>query len=180
MVALMTPELLHGPTQSAAHWEFDPTRTEVTFAVGLSGFTTVRGRFRRVRGSLREDRLDLQIEAASIDTGNQMRDRHLRGRDVLDVKRYPRIAFTSKAIVPVDDATYRVTGELAIRGRARPLTLSVLCGDPAGARRTFVAESGLQRKDFGVGPSALNFGFLIGNSVQIRVQGEIVMTEGVE
>lgn len=160
-------------------WILDPARTEVAFAVGLMGMSTVTGRFHRVAGSLTDEEVTLRIETASIDTGNAMRDRHLRGRDILAGDRYPFITFVSTAIAPVDAVTYAVTGDLTIRGHARRISLTVTCDEPDAAmveRRCFAVETRLSRKAFGVGPSPLNFGMLIGNDVTVRIRGEGVAT----
>jgi polyisoprenoid-binding protein YceI len=119
--------------------------------------------------------VDLSIEAASIDTRNPVRDYHLRTRAYLDAKRFPHIAFESNHVAPLDGTTYRVTGELTIRGVTREISLDVAKDDIVefGARqRRFCAQTKIDRKDFGIDPGLAGLGFLIGNEVTVRVRGE--------
>ena len=168
-----------------ARWIVDLDRTEIRFSVGLMKITTVEGRFGRVRGSIVLDdgaphwsRVDMSIEAASIDTSNAVRDFHLRTGDYLDSGRFPCIAFESDHVVPLDDTTYRVIGDLTIRGVAREVSLDVVNEEDivelGTRRRRFSAQTKIDRKDFGVDPGSAGFGFLIGNEVTLQVRGEAI------
>ena len=85
-------------------WTVDPSESEIGFAVkGAWGLQTVRGVFRSYLGDLSVLNGDvdghLSIEAASLDTGNVQRDRHLRSTDFFDVERYPRVVFSTAAVI---------------------------------------------------------------------------------
>jgi polyisoprenoid-binding protein YceI len=168
-----------------ARWCIDPDRLEIRFSVGLMKVANVEGRFGELEGAVVLDdgaphwsRVDLFIEAASINTRNPVRDFHLRTKDYLDAKQFPCITFKSTHVVPLDDKTYRVTGDLTIRGVTREISLDVAHDgeiDELGARRRrFSAETRIYRKDFGIDPGVAGLGFLIGNEVTVRVRGEAV------
>ena len=108
------------------HWSVDGTNLSVEFAVkSFWGLSTVRGRFDRLRGSysigLEGARMELTIEADSLDTGNGRRDEHLRSPDFFDVARHPHIRFTSNRVADAGDGTLLITGELEAAGRVVPL-----------------------------------------------------------
>ena len=99
-------------------WNVDPQRSEIGFAVTeMWGLRTVRGVFNAFDGSLKVRAGgatgELTIEAGSLDTGHDKRDRHLRSRVFFDVERHPRIVFTATEIT-ARDGGLSVTGELAI------------------------------------------------------------------
>jgi polyisoprenoid-binding protein YceI len=86
-------------------WDIDPNHTTIEFAVKHMMFTTVRGRFKSFSGTLRVDArnpdlsgVDVDIEAASINTGVADRDAHLRSADFLDVEHHPRLTFRSTTV----------------------------------------------------------------------------------
>ena len=99
--------------------------------------------------------LQLTIEAASVDTANPDRDGHLRSDDFLDLEHYPQITFASTAVAQVEPDTYRVNGDLSIKGVTRPVTFDrVYAGcavDPYGNQRVgFEGSTTINRKDWGV------------------------------
>ena len=106
-------------------WEADPRRSEVGFAVkDMWGLRTVRGRFGAYDAGLtvRDGAAagELTIEAATLDTGNDRRDRHLRSSAFFDVDRHPRIVFTATAV-----SDRAIAGELAIGSSRTPLEIPV-------------------------------------------------------
>jgi polyisoprenoid-binding protein YceI len=92
---------------------------------------------------------------ASIDTRNADRDAHLRTNDFFAMDEYPEILFESTSVEPVDDTTFRVTGDLTIRGVTRPLTFDLEYNgsaiDPFGNHRVgFEGSVPVNRKDWGI------------------------------
>src|SRR5688572_32281522 len=86
-------------------WQIDPTHTAVEFAVKHMMFTTVRGRFKDVKGTIEVDEqnpdasvVNVEIAAASLDTGVADRDAHLRSADFLDVENHPTITFRTRRV----------------------------------------------------------------------------------
>src|SRR5687768_1652255 len=101
-------------------WQIDPTHSAVEFAVKHMMFTTVRGRFKDVKGTIEVDEknpgrsvVDVEIAAASIDTGAADRDAHLRSADFLDVENHPTITFRSRRVdgaMKKEGDKFKVTG----------------------------------------------------------------------
>jgi polyisoprenoid-binding protein YceI len=108
-------------------WTLDPARTTIEFeARHLWGLRTVRGRFTRFDGVYVTGpdgpAIELTIDADSIDTGEAVRDRHLRSYDFFDVVEHPEVRFTSTEVSPAD-GYWRVSGELHAAGKSVPLVL---------------------------------------------------------
>src|SRR5207248_6412083 len=113
-------------------WEIDSTHSHVSFAIRVMSVTTTRGRFKALGGQLHIDEqnpanswVDAQVEVASIDTRNILRDAHLRSAAFFDVKKYPTITFTSTNVEQVGGQHYQVTGNLTLHGVTRPVTFDV-------------------------------------------------------
>ena len=175
-------------------WEIDPNHTTIEFAVKHMMFTTVRGRFTQFSGTVRVDErnpdmsgVDVDIEAASIDTGVNDRDVHLRSADFLDVENHPRITFRSTRIEGAhakDGDRFRITGDLEIRGQAMPVTLDAtfegIGKDPWGKQRSgFAARTEIDRREWGLRwNQALEAGgVLVANSVKIEIEAQAVKQE---
>jgi polyisoprenoid-binding protein YceI len=113
------------------HWTLDPDNSRAEFAVKhFWGLTTVRGHFNTLAGELSIDSSgaaqgELRIDAASLDTGNARRDKHLRSADFFGADEHPQVVFTPSAVRHADDATLEIDGRLAIAGHEEPLTLRV-------------------------------------------------------
>jgi polyisoprenoid-binding protein YceI len=147
----------------AAPWTFDPSHSAIVFEVDHLGFSTTHGMFRAFRVELDLDeasparsKVAVTIDAASIDTNWEKRDEHLRSADFLDVATHPTITFTSTSVEPTGASTAKVTGDLTINGRTRPVTLDVvlrqLAPHPFTQTRTagFSATTTIKRSDFGI------------------------------
>jgi polyisoprenoid-binding protein YceI len=107
-------------------WTADPSRTTAEFEVEhMWGLHTVHGRFSRLDGSYVDGpegpEIELTIDAASIDTGNAMRDEHLRSWDFFDVVPNPQVRFASTDVTGLGDGQIRVSGELNAAGMSVPL-----------------------------------------------------------
>lgn len=161
----------------------DPARTRIGFVVRSTRIVTVRGRFEEIEGGLSLDGDDptgstvrLTLAAASIRTGNRRRDDHLR-REFLAVDDHPTIDFASTAIDVTGPSAFKITGDLTIRGRSRPVAVDVELvraeRNPAGELRVeFVGRAEVNRKDWGVRMvSALDNGsFVIDDRVQLEFE----------
>ena len=168
-------------------WQIDPAHSSVEFAVKHMMFTTVRGRFNDVKGTIAIDEqhpersvVDVEIAAASIDTGVADRDAHLRSADFLDVENHPAITFRSRRVegapLQAGDAL-RITGDLTIRGKAVEVTLeSVFTGsgkDPWGNFKSGAeATAKIDRRDWGLtwNQALETGGILVGNDIRIEIQ----------
>jgi polyisoprenoid-binding protein YceI len=109
-----------------ARWSVDRDGTSVAFAVKTFwGLATVRGRFDRFGGSYEVGpdgtRIELAIDADSLDTGNRTRDKHLRSTDFFGVTEHPEVRFTSTRVRDTRDGTLHVEGDLEAAGKVVPL-----------------------------------------------------------
>jgi polyisoprenoid-binding protein YceI len=148
-------------------YAIDPAHSRIGFVARHAMVTKVRGSFTSFEGDGYFDadtpansRLQLTIDAASIDTGNADRDGHLRSNDFFDMENHPQITFASTAVERVGDDEFRVTGDLTIKGVTRPVTVDFeLTGsavDPFGNHRIGLeGRAVVNRKDWGVNWNAV-------------------------
>lgn len=172
-------------------WQLDPSHSHVGFAVKHLMVSTVRGEFRTYTGTLELDPADLtrsrvtaEIDVASIDTREEKRDEHLRSADFFDAEHHPKITFESTRIERVDDETFRVVGNLTIRGNTREVTLEAeyagIQKDPWGGTRTGFSLSGqIDRREFGLTWNAAleTGGLLVGEKVKLQIEVEAQRVE---
>ena len=168
-------------------WQIDTTHSAVEFAVKHMMFTTVRGRFKDVKGTIEVDEqnpdnsvVTVEIAAASIDTGVADRDAHLRSADFLDVENHPTLTFRSRRIegaIQKEGDRFRVVGDLTIRGKSIEVVLeSVYQGagkDPWGGTRAGAeATAKIDRRDWGLrwNQALETGGILVANEVRIEIQ----------
>jgi polyisoprenoid-binding protein YceI len=140
----------------------DTARTRIGFTARAAIVTKVRGQFDEFEGGAHLDgdtpsksTARLTIRTSSVQTRNQKRDDHLRGNDFLDMDNHPTITFTSTRVEQVDETRFKVTGDLAVRGVTKPVTVDFeLTGtesDPQGAVRVgFAGKATINRKEWGV------------------------------
>lgn len=126
-------------------------------------------------------KVEFTIQAASINTANENRDKHLRSADFFEVEKYPTIRFASTKITPAGKDRYDVTGKLTIRDVTKDVTLPVTFlgfgKDPWGNERAgFEIETTLNRKDYGLNwNKALDQGgFLLADDVKVLINIEAV------
>lgn len=140
---------------SAAVYKVDPSHTTVGFKIKHMMISTVTGKFNTFDGKYDLDKgifksLKGTIKTASIDTGIQKRDDHLRNADFFDAPKYPEITF-----VMTGATKDKMTGNLTIRGVTKKVTLDIEMGgvieDPWGNMRSgFILTGNINRKDFGL------------------------------
>ena len=130
----------------------DPARSRVGFEVRHLRVARVRGAFNAFAARVDAGdglRIDGAVDVASLDTGDGVRDKHLRSAGYFDAARHPEIAYAARGAVPERDG-WRIDGELTIRGVTRPLALhATVSGDDDGALR-IAAGGELSRRDFGL------------------------------
>jgi polyisoprenoid-binding protein YceI len=175
-------------------YTIDPAHSSVHFTVRHMMITNVRGRFRAIKGTVEFDpenpaaaRVDAEIDAASIDTGEAQRDAHLRNADFFDVEKYPTLTFRSGKIEPAGEGEWKVTGDLTIHGVTRPVTLNVEGPaqegkDPWGNIRSgATATTKIKRSEFGLTWNAAleTGGFLVGDDVKIELDLALVRSADV-
>jgi polyisoprenoid-binding protein YceI len=124
----MTATLIEPRAAAPTRWSVDDGESSVEFAVKTFwGLTTVRGRFDRIGGWYDTGpdgtTIELTIDADSLDTGNSMRDKHLRSTDFFGVVEHPEVRFTSTRVRHRGDGTLHVEGDLEAAGTVVPLEL---------------------------------------------------------
>ena len=168
-------------------WSMDPNHTQVTFSAKHLGVSTVRGHFTQIASDLDLDdpndpttgRGSVTIQTASVDTGNQMRDGHIKGADFFDVEQYPTITFTLKSIAKAG-ADYKVTADLTIKGVTKEITLDYehngTATDPYGNVKVGGTLTGsINRSDWGLAWNVPlgSGGLLVGEKVKLEIDGEL-------
>ena len=166
-------------------FKFDKNHTLIGFRI-RHFVSKVEGRFKDFEGSITLDRqnpagskVDLTIQATSIDTSNENRDKHLRSADFFDVEKFPTITFKSTKVTPKGTDAFDVTGDFTMRGVTKSLTVPVKLGGfvKAGKVEKVGFELGgfiLNRKDFGIvwnSPVEAG-GLMLGDDVEINCQVE--------
>lgn len=164
-------------------WDLDPAHSRLGFAARHAMVATVRGGFDVFSGVIVIDHAnpekttaEVVIDAASISTGSEQRDGHLRSPDFLDVENHPTLTFRSTGAEVVGDDEYKLHGELIIKGVAKPVTLDLefqgSSPDPFGNFRAgFEGKATISRKDWGLtwNLAIEGGGILVGEKVKIEL-----------
>ena len=167
-------------------WTIDTAHTTVGFVARHLGLNKVRGRFEGFRGEIEGDPADLtsahgriEVDLASVDTGNADRDSHLRSPDFFDFERHPTMSFELKG-VREDDGGHRVVGDLTIKGVTREIALDYEHGgevvDPFGNRKVGGTLTGsINRRDWGLDWNvALDTGgLLVSEKIQLEIDFQL-------
>ncbi len=175
-------------TGARTTWQIDPAHTDVSFSVKHLMISTVRGRFGAVRGTIVLDEADVsrssvevEIDAAGIDTREEKRDAHLRSPEFFDVEKYPVIRFRSRRVERLGTNRVRVTGDLTIRDVTKEITIDGTDEgrgrDPwGGDRAAFSATATIDRREFGLTwNQALEAGgVLVGNDIKLSFDVQAV------
>ena len=179
-LTIATLALLPFGALHADDFNIDPAHTYASFAINHLGFSTMRGKFNQQTGTMKYDpasktaQVSIEIDAASIDTGHEKRDEHLRSPDFLNAVEFPTITFESTEAAWNGDRLASVTGNLTILGVSKPVTLqieSINCGShPFNNKYTcgFDATGSIKRSDFGVNYGIPNIGEVM--ELQIEVE----------
>lgn len=163
-------------------YTLDVAHTRIGFSARHAMVTTVRGSFGDFEGTAHLDATDptkssakLTIKVASLSTGQEQRDAHLRSPDFFDVEANPEITFTSTSAERVDDETYRLTGDLSIRHQTKPVTVEFAFNgsakDPYGNLRAgFEGKTTVNRKDWGLSWNAAleTGGLLVSDKIKLE------------
>ena len=174
-------------TAATVHYDIDPEHTFPSFeADHLAGLSVWRGKFNRSSGKVALDRVagtgsvEVAIDTASIDFGQDALNEHARGVELFDATKYPQAIYKGQLVDFVEGKPTRVTGELTLRGVTRPVELEIrsfkcmphpmlkreLCGADALAT--------IQRDEFGMS-AGKDYGFSI--AVTLRIQVEAIAQE---
>jgi len=171
-------------------WIVDPDHSDISFRVRHMGVGRVRGTFTLASAELAvaddgtaASSVSAVLDAASVFTGNEQRDRHIRSADFLDVEIHPIIEFASTQVRDVHGDSFTVVGDLTIHGVTHTVELAAEClgtvDDPSGGERVgFMATTTISRTAFGVD---IHLGFGAGNVVvadTIEITIDVEFTSG--
>ncbi len=185
------PGEAHRAAETQPHlsrWRVDPDHSEVRFAIRHLMVNTVRGTFNSFRGDLIYDHhleqpagVVVEIDAASVDTGQVQRDIHLRSGDFFDVENYPHIRFASRDVEAIGRNHYRLIGDLRVLRRTSTVVLDVtfegIGEDPDGRMRaSFSATTEIRRQDYGLSWNRTleAGGVTIGDTVRVYLEIQAV------
>jgi polyisoprenoid-binding protein YceI len=172
-------------------WNVDVAHTEINFSV-RHFFTPVSGSFDDYEVNLMYDAenpanstVEVVIDVASVNTGNERRDNHLRSGDWFEAERYPQITFKSKSVQQAGAGRLLARGDLAIKGVTREVELEItvlgLKDIPSQMQEmlggvtqiaSFTAATGLDRGDYGVGVGSWAETMVVGSDVEISISVE--------
>ena len=134
----------------------------IQFRIQHLGYSWLSGRFNTFSGTFDYDEnnpdkasVQVDIDVASIDSNHAERDKHLRGDEFLDVKKFPRAKFESTSFSENGDGTAELKGKLTLHGVTNPVTIDVQHigqgDDPwGGYRRGFEGTTRIALADYGV------------------------------
>lgn len=179
--------LIFGSAQAGDIYQIDPVHSSITFSVRHLVISKVNGRFNEFTGTIDYDEKDisksaaeLSISTASVDTDNEERDQHLRGKEFFEVGKHPKMIFKSKRIEKKGDKMIAV-GDLTLHGVTREIEIPFEFGgkivDPWGKTRIALEGSAtLDRTQFGLKWSKTmdNGGLMVGNEIKIALSVEAV------
>ncbi|PGH52626.1 YceI family protein [Streptomyces sp. Ru87] len=146
----------------SGEYTIDPSHSEIGFTARHAMVTNVRGSFQAYEGKLVLDGTDpsrstaaIEVDMASVDTGSADRDGHLVTGDFFDTENFPKMTFRSTSVEQTEPTTYRVTGDLTIKGTTRPLSIDLefngAATDPFGNERVgFEGGTTILRSDWGL------------------------------
>ena len=169
---------------ATTNWTLDPTHSELQFKVKHLMITTVTGSLNVLAASLTSESDDFEnaqvkfeADTASIDTGNNDRDNHLKSGDFFNADEFPKVSFESTSLTK-DGSDYTLKGDLTIKGVTKPVKLAVEFGgiatDPWGNTKAgFTLNGKINRTDFGLTwNAALETGGVM-VSEEVKILGEL-------
>jgi polyisoprenoid-binding protein YceI len=181
--------VVNGTTVPAAGtYVLDPTHTRIGFVARHLMVTKVRGSFTEFEGSITvaEDvsasTATATIKTASVSTGSEDRDAHLRSGDFFDVESFPEITFANARITSAKGTDFAVTGDLTIKGVTREVVLDVeldgVAKDPWGGTRVAVtASTEIDREDWGLSWNVAleTGGVLVSKKIKLEIETQGVL-----
>ncbi len=185
LAVLATVAFAQPVAHAATTFTSDKAHTQVSFVVRHM-MSQVRGSFTDVTTTIVKDdanlaaaSVDFKIQAASVNTAHEMRDKHLQSEDFFFVEKFPEITFKSSKIEKVSDTSYNVTGALSMRGVTKVVTLPVtflgeMKGKDGKSTVGYSITTKLDRKEFGINWNrALDTGgLLLSDEVTVEISME--------
>ncbi len=172
-------------------WNIDPDHSVAAFSIRHMTVAFVHGQMNSVSGTIDYDpdnlsslSIDLKIGVDSIITGIKKRDDHLKSAEFFDIATYPFITYKSRESAPSGTGKYKVTGDLAIHGIEKKITLEVSVSGPAKSpfgetSLGVTVETVLSREEFGIkwNQPLEGGGIMVGKEVEISISLEADLEE---
>lgn len=189
VASALTGALAFQASAATTTWKIDPAHTAAQFAVKHLMISTVRGEFKGVTGTVIWDdqdvsksSVDVTIDARTVNTGEDARDKDLRSDKFFEVEKFPTMTFKSRKVEAAGSGKLKVTGDLTIHGVTKEVVLNVegptdQVKDPWGNTRVATsATTQVNRQDFGVKWNANmdGGGVVVGDTVNITIDMEMV------
>lgn len=182
---ILLASLVALPVLAQETWSVDKGHSTANFKI--RHFTAnVVGSFNDFDGTITMDRanpakssVELTIQAASVDTNSENRDKHLRSADFFETEKFPTITFKSTSVAPKGKDAYDVTGDLTMHGVTKRVTLPVTFGGfmktQRGEKAGFEVETTLNRKDYGItwNRALDEGGFMLSDDVKVTINLEM-------
>lgn len=171
-------------TFAQTKWTVDPMHSFVNFSVKHSGISFVDGSFKKFDGEFTASKADLTdakinftADAASIFTGVDMRDNHLKSNDFFNAEKYPKLTFVNTSLKKIKGNVYALTGKLTIRDVTKDVKFNVVYGGTAkdqqgNTKAGFLATTKINRLDYNVSYDPTGAG--IGKDVNITLNLQFV------
>jgi polyisoprenoid-binding protein YceI len=166
-------------------WSVDKTHTNIGFTVTHMMVSEVDGNFKSYDGSIKSDKPDFSdakftfsVDVASVNTGNDQRDGHLKGDDFFSAEKFPKISFESTSLKANGKGKYKMPGNLTMKGVTKSVTFDLVYNgtvkDPYGNTKAgFKAVGKIKRKDFGLTWNTMvEAGPAVSDEVELNIKGE--------
>jgi polyisoprenoid-binding protein YceI len=189
LLLLSSALVLAGSPCFAAEWNIDPMHSQANFAVKHMMVSTVHGSFNGLKGTIEYDsahpkasKAELTIDATTVDTRNEMRDKDLKSENFFNVTKYPTIAFVSKKVETAGKGKLKISGDITLHGVTKEVTWLVE-GPAAGVKDAkgnthsgATATTTVNRKDFGLtwNKTLDGGGVMVSDEVELTVEVEVV------
>ena len=188
-LSLSSGVLFLGSACFAGEWNIDPMHSQANFAVKHMMVSTVHGSFSGLKGTVEYDpahpkasKAELTIDATTVDTRNEMRDKDLKGENFFDVGKFPTITFVSKKAEPAGKGKLKISGDMTLHGVTKEVTWLVEGPAPGVKDQKGNLHSGatatttVNRKDFGLtwNKTLDGGGVMVSDEVELTVEVELV------
>ena len=185
-IALSLSLLVAAPAFAATErYSLDPSHTTVAFLIEHIGYAKTLGQFSGVSGSFSYDAdsqtvsdINIVVDTKTVSTANKARDKHVRNKDFLNVKKFPEMVFTAQS-ASLTDSTGEIAGELQLLGTTQPLNLEVTLNKadkyPFGHKKFTLgvsAKGSVRRSDYGMNYGVANS--IVGDEVELIIEIEAI------
>lgn len=170
-------------------WNVDPAHSKAVFSVKHLGISTVRGEISKASGhadlddkDISKSQIEVTLDPATVNTGQEGRDKDLRSPNFFDVEKFPTMSFKSKSVTKGADGKLKLTGDLTLHGVTKEVVFEVDGPSPAikdpfggGQRRGASATANINRKDFGITWNHVmdSGGLMVSDDVTITIDLEL-------